>query len=104
MPRSAASLVLVLVLALGACAPSKLAYGQVKSALTDAGLPDQTAGCMADRMTDKLSIGQLARLKKLKGANRSISDFVAAVRKDGDPEALQVTASAAVLCTTGLAR
>jgi hypothetical protein len=92
-----------LAIGLAACAPSKLAFGQVKSALTEAGLSDSTATCMAGRMTDKLSLGQLVKLKKLKGANRSLGEFVDAVRKVGDLEALQVTVSSAALCSTGLA-
>lgn len=82
---------------------SKLAYGQVKSALTDAGLSDANAACMASRMTDRLSIAQLNKLKKLKGSNRSLGAFVAAVRAVDDREAIEVTASAAALCATGLA-
>lgn len=91
------------VLMLATCGPGKLAYSQVKSALTDAGLSDQTAGCMASRMTDKLSLKQLIKLKKLKGANRSLTDFVDGVRQVGDAEALQVTVSSAALCASGLA-
>lgn len=97
------SSIVAAVLLLATCGPSKLAYGQVKSALTDAGLSDETAGCMASRMTDKLSLKQLIKLKKLKGANRSLSDFVEGVRKVGDAEALQVTVSSAALCASGLA-
>jgi len=95
---------LVLLVALAGCAPSKLAYGRVKSALTDAGLSDANASCMADRMTDRLTIGQLRRLQNLRGEKRSLGDYVAAVRRVGDAEALSVTVSAAALCTTGLAR
>ena len=93
-----------LALVLAACTPSKLAYGQVKSAMIEAGLSEPTAACMAGRMTDKLSLVQLNKLKKLRGSNRSLSQFVGAVRKVGDAEALQVTASSAALCSTGLAR
>lgn len=82
---------------------SKLAYGQVKSALVDAGLSEDNAACMATRMTDRLNIIQLNKLKKLKGANRSLGQFLDAVRKIDDPEAIEVTLSAAALCTTGLA-
>ena len=102
MRRSPLAIAMV-ACALSACSPSKLAYGQVKSALTDAGLSDKTASCMAIRMTDKLSLKQLVKLKQLKGANRSLGEFVDAVRKVGDAEALQVTASSAALCSTGLA-
>ena len=96
---------LVLALAaLAACTPSKLAYGQVKSAMIDAGLSDSTAACMANRMTDQLSLIQLNKLKRLKGSNRSLGEFLSAVRRVGDPEAIEVTASSAALCSTGLAR
>ena len=96
--------VAVLVLELAACSPSKLAYGQVKSAMIDAGLSEPNAACMATRMTDRLSLGQLSKLKQLKGEKQSLSDYVSAVRRVGDAEALSVTASSAALCATGLAK
>ena len=92
------------LLALAACSPSKIAYPRVKSALLDAGLSDRNAACMADRMTDKLTIPQLRRLEKLKGDKRSLADYVEAVRRVGDADALTVTATSAALCTTGLIR
>ena len=91
------------LLALTACAPSKLAYGQVKSAMIDAGLSEANSACMASRMTDRLSLIQLSKLRKLKGDKRSLFDYVAAVRKVGDAEAIKVTASSAALCASGLA-
>lgn len=95
--------VVIAMLALAACSPSKLAYGTVKSALTDAGLSEANSACMAERMTDRLTIGQLRKLQKLKGERRTLGDYVAAVRRVGDAEALTVTASSAALCATGLA-
>ena len=92
-----------MLLAITACAPSKLAYGSVKSAMIDAGLSEPNAACMATRMTDRLSLVQLNKLKKLKGEKRSLGDYVSAVRQVGDAEALSVTASSAALCATGLA-
>ena len=89
---------------LAACSPSKIAYGSVKSAMRDAGLSEPNAACMAERMTDRLSLMQLQKLKQLKGAKRSLGDYVNAVRRVGDAEALAVTASSAALCATGLAR
>jgi len=90
--------------ALSACTPSKLAYGQVKSAFSEAGLSDANSACMADRLTDKLTLPQLMKLRALKGEKRSLGEYVAAVRRVGDAEVLAVTASSAALCTTGLAR
>jgi hypothetical protein len=92
------------VLALAACSPSKLAYGQVKSAMMDAGLSEANSACMAERMTDRLTLGQLQKLKQLKGEKRTLFDYVAAVRRVGDSEAIEVTATSAALCASGLAR
>lgn len=97
-------LFLVPIIALAACSPSKLAYGQVKSAMIDAGLSEPNAACMASRMTDRLSLGQLNKLKQLKGEKRGLYDYVEAVRRVGDAEAVSVTASSAALCATGLAK
>ena len=95
------ALVLIVLAATGCV--SKLAYGEVKSAMLDAGLSDANAACMATRMTDRLSIGQLQKLKQLKGEKRGLLDYVAAVRRVGDAEAIKVTASSAALCASGLA-
>jgi hypothetical protein len=81
----------------------KLAKGRVKSALVDSGLSEPNADCMAERMTDRLTLGQLRKLQALQGEKRSLSQYVAAVRKVGDAEVLAVTTSSAALCATGLA-
>lgn len=96
--------VVALACGLAACTPSKLAYGQVKSAMIDAGLSEPNAACMATRMTDRLSLIQLNKLKQLRGEKQSLADYVTAVRRVGDAEALSVTASSAALCATGLAK
>jgi hypothetical protein len=97
-----------LVLAAAALATAgcvqKIAEKRVRSALLDAGLSPRNADCMAYRMVDRLSIGQLRRLEALRGEKRSLAEYVVAVRRVGDPEVIGVTASSAVLCTTGLAR
>ncbi len=95
---------LAVLVVLAACSPSKLAYPRVKSALADAGLSEPNASCMAARMTDRLTIGQLRKLQALKGEKRSIADYAAAVQRIDDRETIAVTLSAAALCTTGLAR
>ena len=71
--------------------------------MIEAGLSERTSSCMATRMTDKLSLFQLNKLRQLRGSNRSLGDFLSAVRRVGDPQAVQVTVSAAALCSTGLA-
>jgi hypothetical protein len=58
---------------------------------------------MATRLTDRLSLGQLQKLRQLKGEKRSLWDYAAAVRRVGDTEAVSVTVSSAALCASGLA-
>lgn len=98
-----AIIVVAIACTAGGCV-SRLAEGRVQHALLNAGLSERNAACMADRMTDKLSIGQLRKLERLQGSKRTLADYVAAVRRVGDAEALSVTATSAALCTTGLAR
>ena len=93
----------LIVLGTSGCV-SKLAYGRVKSALLESGLSDSNASCMANRMTDKLTIAQLRKLQQFKGEKRSLSEYVAAIRRVGDADAIEVTLSSAALCSTGLAR
>jgi septal ring factor EnvC (AmiA/AmiB activator) len=92
------------LMVLTAWSPSKLATGTVKRALIESGLSESNAQCMANRMTDKLSLLQLRKLRALRGEKQSLSDYVAAVRKVGDAEVLTVTVTSAALCSTGFAR
>ncbi len=71
--------------------------------MIDAGLSEPNADCMATRLTDRLTLVQLQKLKQLKGERRSLADYAAAVRRVGDAEAVSVTASSAFLCASGLA-
>jgi hypothetical protein len=93
-----------LALMSGGCVVDRIAEHRVRSALLNAGLSERNADCMAHRMVDRLSIGQLRKLEQLEGEKRSITDYVAAVRRVGDAEAVAVTASSAALCATGIAR
>ena len=102
-PLILAPALVMAALMLSAWSPSKLASGQVRQAMRDAGLSEANAHCMAARMTDRLSLIQLYRLRQLRGKNRTLTDYVNAVRKQGDREAIQVVASSAFLCSTGLA-
>lgn len=96
-------LVAGLAVAISGCA-EKVAENRVRAALVNAGVSEDDADCMARRMVDRLTIGQLRRLEALRGEKRSIADYVIAVRRVGDAEAVAVTASSAALCATGLAR
>ena len=92
----------LLALTLAGCV-SKLAEGRVRSALVNAGLSQSNAACMAERMTDRLSLGQLRKLQALQSPGRSLSDYVYTVRRVGDRQLIEVTVSSALLCATGFA-
>ncbi len=94
------------VLLLAGCAT--IAEGRVERALLSAGLNQRVAACMAGRMTDRLSIGQLRKLEELRrpSANEreaSLADYLGRVRRVDDAEVVAVTSSSAALCMAGLA-
>lgn len=86
----------------------RVVESRVKSALSEAGLSDKNASCMAGRMVDRLTISQLRKLEELKGRKGEtekpvrLGDYVERVRRVGDAEVIAVTASSAALCATGL--
>ncbi len=88
-------------LAVAACATPE---SRVRSALLDAGLSKPVSTCMAQRMVDRLSLGQLQKLSRLSGLrNRRIGDltigeFVRETRGLGDPEIFAVVTTAGLGC------
>jgi hypothetical protein len=93
------------MLGLAACATPE---NQVQSALVDAGLRPEVAACMAERMTDRLSVAQLQKLARAKGqpgeklSDLNAADFMERARRIDDPEVVRVTTAAAVGCTLGV--
>ncbi|MCH4893857.1 MULTISPECIES: hypothetical protein [unclassified Sphingomonas] len=91
------------LLALTGCAVPE---ARLRSGLQRAGVRPALAACMAERMVDRLSLAQLARLGDLPDADesRDVGEFLRRVRALRDPEILAVTSSSAALCATGIAR
>ncbi len=100
------SLILLLppLIALAACATPET---RLRAGLIDAGLSRNQSSCMAQRMTDKLSIPQLIRLSslsKVKGQDvrdMSTKEFLHNVRALRDPEIVSVTTRAFLGCAIG---
>lgn len=92
---------LAAVLSLAACATPET---RVRTALLDAGLPPPIAGCMADRMVDRLSLIQLNKLSGLKKLRQSnmrslrVDEFLRRTRSLQDPEILGVVTSSGLVC------
>ena len=95
-------------LALAGCVQT-IAQGRVERALTDNGVGENTAACMAERMVDRLTIEQLKKLENLKpreGEGKrptGVRDFLRRVNRVGDAEVVAVTGSSAALCAVGVA-
>ncbi len=102
-----AALILATALALSGCVEA-IAESRVRSALSEAGLSDRNADCMAERMVDRLTIDQLRKLEGLKARAGererpvTLAQYVERVRRVGDAEVITVTASSAGLCAVGL--
>ena len=101
MQKLALTMMAVATLTLTACATP----GQrVRSGLVDAGLSLPMAGCMAERMVDRLSLLQLRRIGRLgdlRDANMrelSADQFLHRARAIGDPEILAVMTTSAGIC------
>ena len=77
---------------------------RVRNGLMDAGLSQPMAACMADRMVDRLSLGQLNKLSGLgklddkKAGNITLNEFVKRTKALRDPEILGVVSSSSVVC------
>lgn len=93
---------LLLIAALAGCSSREQ---QVRAGLVGAGVPQPIAGCIAKRMTDRLSTDQLRRLGEIKARRaRGVGELIRELRALNDPEIVDVTATAAALCASGLAR
>ncbi|QGP78025.1 hypothetical protein [Sphingobium sp. CAP-1] len=94
---------LIAALLLPSCA-SLSPESRLRTGLMEAGLSPKMAGCMAERMVDRLSIMQLrklqslASLRKSHSGDMSVERLLHKVRALEDPEILAVTSSAAFRC------
>jgi hypothetical protein len=91
------------LLALSACAtPSPEA--RVRASLLKAGLSPPMAGCMAERMVDRLSIAELRKLgslAKLRTADigaMTVDEFLHRLRALDDPHIIKVVTKAGIGC------
>ncbi|MDX3886370.1 MULTISPECIES: hypothetical protein [Sphingomonadales] len=90
-------------LALAGCA-STSPEARVRASLIDAGIAPPIAGCMAERMVDRLSITQLKRLQSLAKmpdrdiGSMTIDQFLHHLRALKDPEIFAVVSRAGIGC------
>lgn len=95
---------LVLITALSALTACATPETRVRNGLMSAGLSAPVSACMADRMVDRLSLGQLnklnglGKLRKRKAGEVTFNQFVKETRSLQDPEILGVVTSSGVIC------
>ncbi len=105
-------LLLIVVLAGGAVSTGladPLVEMQVKGALVESGIGEKRAACMAERMVDRLTIGQLWTLRQGMAAQEGepeegygLGELVKRLRRVEDGEAVAVLTSSAGLCALGI--
>lgn len=94
---------LALPLLLASCA-SLSPESRLRTGLVDAGLSPRMAGCMAEKMVDRLSLMQLRKLQSLGSLRKShigampVEKLLHKVRALDDPEIFMVTSKAALGC------
>ncbi|WP_073973271.1 hypothetical protein [Erythrobacter donghaensis] len=105
---------LLLIVGLGAGAlfsglANPLVEWQVKGALVESGIGEKRAACMAERMVDRLTIGQLWKLRQGMAAQEGepeegygLGELVKRLRRVNDGEAVAVLTTSAGLCAIGL--
>lgn len=105
MLKYSRAMALLLPLALlSACATPEQ---RLRTKLVDAGISYDMAACMADYMTDRLSLTQMRRLQSLASAgsvdfrNMTVSEYLHKVRALQDPEIVAVTTKATLICAIG---
>ncbi|WP_454597004.1 hypothetical protein [Qipengyuania sp. SM2507] len=80
---------------------------RVEAALVEAGVPQGQAGCMASRMTERLTLNQLRKLEGLSAQEGetpvplSPGEVLSRVRRVDDRQAVEVIATAAAICALG---
>ena len=105
-------LLLVLLLAGGAVftgLANPLVELQVKGALVESGIGEKRAACMAERMVDRLTIGQLWKLRQGMAPQAGepeegygLGELVKRLRRVEDGEAVAVLTTSAGLCAIGI--
>lgn len=101
MSRAGLLTSLAAIILLSACATPET---RVRGGLMNAGLSEPVSRCMAGRMVDRLSVGQLKRLGRLgklqnrKPGDVAFDEFAKRTKALQDPEIIGVVTSSGLIC------
>lgn len=99
-----ATRIILMMTALSALAACATPETRVRNGLISAGLSAPVSACMADRMVDRLSLGQLkklndlGKLRKREPGDVTVKEFVKQTRSLQDPEIVGVVTSSGLIC------
>lgn len=99
-----ATRIILMMTALSALAACATPETRVRNGLIRAGLSAPISACMADRMVDRLSLGQLkklndlGKLRKREPGDVTVKEFVKQTRSLQDPEIVGVVTSSGLIC------
>jgi hypothetical protein len=112
MKKLLIGLLLIVVVGAGALfsgLANPLVEMQVKSALVESGIGEKRATCMAERMVERLTIGQLWKLRQGMAPQEGepeegygLGELIKRLRRVDDGEAVAVLTTSAGLCAIGI--
>ena len=82
----------------------RVTAARIESALVERGVPQPVAACMGTRLSERLTIGQLRELERLRvrekeaGLPTSTIEFLERLRTVEDAEVIEVVGSSAAIC------
>ncbi|MBY6128132.1 hypothetical protein KUW15_05335 [Qipengyuania aquimaris] len=82
----------------------RVTAARIESALIERGVPQPVAACMGTRLSERLTIGQLRELERLRvrekeaGLPTSTIEFLERLRTVEDAEVIEVVGSSAAIC------
>lgn len=82
----------------------RYAEHRVRTAFAQAGMTDEAAACMGRRLGERLTLRQLYALSALRDETHDVDQLLRVVQRMDDRSVVRVTATSALLCSTGLAR
>ena len=83
----------------------RVTAGRIESALTQNGVPQPVAACMGERLSERLTIGQLRDLENIAerereaGVPESTVELLERVRAVEDKELIEVVGTSAAICS-----
>ncbi|UOR15433.1 hypothetical protein [Qipengyuania aquimaris] len=82
----------------------RVTAARIESALVERGVPQPVAACMGTRLSERLTIGQLRELERMRirekeaGLPTSTIEFLERLRTVEDAEVIEVVGSSAAIC------